>query len=553
MSTCYEKLLRGVNRKGFVVYFNHKIPMRRFLQDIENLACAFGSLHLNKGDVVTLYLPSCLQSLAAFYACSKLGLVANIVHPQVPLDLLRKNLCEVCSKALFFYDGLIRDERPLAGLSQILVRCSVADYVSFRKPAFAFYSRFLRRNLRGRKNVHTYRQICSQKGETDVVGRGSDVVCYMHSGGTSGEPKIVALTNDAFNSTCDSMQKMYRPQVSEGDFNLATLPIFHAYGLCAAMHTPLCLGCSIILVPRFRPKIVKNYFRHFKITIWSVVPAMIKKMDSADCLDGKWLRNLDVIWCGGDVLDESLVERTNKILSKYTRRARLMRGYGLTETCGVCAVNSFFFYKEGSCGKPMPDCFVQILDDDNTSLASGALGEIAVSAGGNMTGYLSEEMPQTSAANKFCDDIPAKNNLLSVPVGFSRDCFVELQGKSWVKTGDIGYVDDDGFLFVVDRKKRSFKIAAVNVFPAQIEACVKTLPFVDEACAVGVKVNGKQFVKVFVTLKSSVTSDEVTRRVIEICNQNLIRYSVPYFVEVLPQMPRTPFGKIDYKALESRA
>lgn len=518
LETCYETLLNSADKQGFVVYYGQKIPMQKFLRDIEGFAASLAALQLNKGDVVTVYLPTCPQSLAAFYACSKLGLVANFVHPLIPLRLLKQNLQKVRSKVLMFYDALLRDEKPLQQLDQILVRCSVADYVGALKPFFALYAAA---GAKRQKRLLTYSQMRKNTATTAVLGKGADVVCYMHSGGTSGEPKIVKLSNNAFNGTAQAMKQMYRPRVQKGEYNLATLPIFHAYGLCAAMHTPLCIGCSLILVPKFQPKTVKNYFAKYNVTIWSVVPAMLLKMEKAKCLDGKNLKNLDVIWCGGDVLDEKTVEKTDSLLSKYCKRAQLMRGYGLTEVCGVCAVNNFNHYQKGSCGQPMPTCFAQIWDDDGNVLPAGEIGEIAIYSPGNMDGYLE-----------------------------GQDCLVEKQGKRWVTTGDLGYLDEEGFLFVVDRKKRSLKIAAVNVFPSQVENCVKQLPFVEEACAVGVKVDGKQFVKVYVTLATPTDSQTVKDSVVKICQDNLIPYSVPQFVEVLSAMPRTPMGKIDFKSLE---
>ena len=131
------------------------------------------------------------------------------------------------------------------------------------------------------------------------------------------------------------------------------------------------------------------------------------------------------------------------------------------------------------------------------------------------------------------------------------DSLVEKKHRLWVKTGDLGYLND-GYLHVIDRKKRSLKIAAVNVFPSQIEACVSKLEFVSEVCAVGVKVNGKQFVKVFVTLTRTIDAESVKQEVVNICKANLMPYAVPYFVEVIDAMPRTPLGKINYKELENR-
>lgn len=515
--TCYELLIENANKKGVIVYYGHKVPIARFLQDVEDLAAGFSAQNLRKGDVVTLYLPTCPQSLAAFYACSKLGLVANVVHPLVPFKLLKENLQKVRSKALLFYDALVSDERPLEQLGQILVRCSIADYVRLRKPVFALYAKATSKRV---KSALTYAKLL-QRRQTRVEGCGDDLVCYMHSGGTSGNPKIVKLTNFAINQTALGIKTMYHPTVDENCFNLVTLPVFHAYGLCAGIHAPLIIGYSLVLIPKFKPKTVFAALKRHNVTCWSVVPAMLKKMLKAKCFDNKKaLESLDVIWCGGDVLDESLVQEVNGILKKYCKRAELMRGYGLTEVCGVCVVNNFDDYKAGSCGKPMATCKAQIWAEDCTILPPNQPGEIVVCAQGNMQGYLEGD-----------------------------DCFAEKDGERWVLTGDVGYLDEDGFLYVVDRKKRSIKIAAVNVFPAQIEKCVKKLNFVDEACAVGVTVDDKPFVKVFVTLKNPLDEDFVQRAVIQVCTANLIRYSVPRFVEVLEEMPRTPLGKVDYKKL----
>lgn len=519
-NTSYEMLMQNASRNGNIVYYGHKIPLSKFLDDVERFATGLSKLNLAKGDVVTVYLPSCPQGLVAFYACSKLGLVANIVHPLIPLKLLKENLAKVNSKVLMFYDALVRDENALAELGQTLVRCSIADYVTVRKPIFALYAKAIGKRL---PHVLTYKAMCKRLQQTDVSGSEEDVVCYMHSGGTSGNPKIVMLTNRSFNQTALGMKLMYHPTSNASFYNLATLPIFHAYGLCAAVHAPLVLGYSLILVPKFDVKQVGLYLKRYKVTCWSVVPAMLKKMLKARRLDNKGLKDLDVIWCGGDVLDESMVEEVDAILRKYCSRAQLMRGYGLTEVCGVCVVNNYDFYRKNSCGKAMPTCKAEIWSDNGDVLPPNTAGEIAICSQGNMRGYLE-----------------------------GGDCIVERNGERWVLSGDIGYLDEEGFLYVVDRKKRTLKIAAVNVFPAQIENCVKTLDFIDEACAVGYKQNDKQFVKVYVTLKTPIPQEEAANAVRAVCIANLIKYSVPSEVEVLDCMPRTPLGKVDYKSLENR-
>lgn len=517
--TCYELMKKRVNPKACIVYYGHKIPMTVFLRDLDGLAAGLLGLGLKRGDVVTIYLPTCPQSLAAFYACSKLGIAANIVHPLIPLKLLKENLKKVNSKALLFYDALVKDEKQLLELDQKLVRCSIADYVVARKPIYSLYAKAIGKRL---KNISTYKKLCKCEPQSEVFGAAEDTVCFMHSGGTSGKPKIVKLSNYAVNQTAIGLQKMYHPTADETQFNLVTLPIFHAYGLCAGIHAPLIIGYSEVIVPQFSVKKVFAVLKKYNITVWSIVPAMVKKMLDGNRFDNKKaLSSLDVIWCGGDTLDESLVEKVNGILKKYCPRAKLMRGYGLTEVCGVCIVNSYERFRKDSCGVPMSTAEVAVWNDDDKPVPIGELGEIVISSDGNMQGYVEGE-----------------------------NCFAEYDGKQWVKTGDIGYLDADGFVYVVDRKKRSLKIAAVNVFPSQVESCVKKLDFIDDACTVGVKVQGKQFVKVFVTLKEPKNAADVEVAVKQVCSENLIRYSVPRFVEVLEKMPRTPLGKVDYKCLQ---
>lgn len=518
MNTCYEVMLDRCRKDGRIVYYDHAIPMPRFIRDVDALSRGLINLGLKKGDVITVYLPTCPQSVAAFYACSKLGVIASFVHPLTPVDELEKYVAQTQSKAVLFYDALVKDERPLAKLNVTLVRSSIADYVTFRKPVYALYAKAVGKRVKG---VYTYKQLIKDTAETPITGDEHDVVCYMHSGGTSGNPKIVKISNYAFNETAATIVKMYNPSNDQDNFYLTTLPVFHAYGLCNSVHTGFVAGFNLALIPQYDVNVVKRYFDKYNVTAWAVVPAMITKLLRANALDHKRFGKLDVIWCGGDVLPESMVEQVDGILAKYSKRpARIMRGYGLTETCGVCAVNNYDYYAPNSCGKPIDGCKIRIFGDDGSVLPPNAVGEIALTASGVMSGYL-------GGGEEWTDD-------------------------GYLKTGDMGYLDENGFLYVVDRKKRMVKIAAVNVFPAEVEECICRLPFVSESCVVGKVVGGKQYLKAYVTLREPVDTRTAADRIIKWCGDNLIRYSVPTFVDVVDAMPRTMLAKIDYKELENR-
>ncbi len=515
--TCYQILCRNANKNGDIVFFGRKTKISAFIQDVDLFANGLKALGLAKGDVVTVYLPTCPQSLVAFYACSKLGMIANFVHPVTPLDKLEQNLQKTQSKALLFYDALVNDERKLANFGQLLVRCSIADYVVWRKPSFALYSALTTKRMFG---VFKYKQLLVG-GTTETEVDDNALLCYMHSGGTSGEAKIVKLTNKALNDTAKCIELMYHPNPTIDCYSLVTLPIFHAYGLCAGVHTPLILGYSAILVPRFDCKIVHRYVKKHNVTLWAVVPAMLKKMQRQKLLDKPCIKKLDVIWCGGDFLEESLVEEVDNLLAKNGSTGKLMRGYGLTETCGVCVVNNYDFYKKGSCGRPMPNCAVKIADENGNELPSGQKGEIILYSPGAMSGYLD---------GSHC-----------------------LTADGGIKTGDVGYLDEQGFLYVVDRKKRSLKIAAVNVFPAEIESCIKQLPYVSDCCVVPHKVKDKTFLKAFVVISENAPQKHLERDIIDYCKSKLMRYSVPASVQVLDKLPLTNMAKVDYLALQKLA
>ena len=140
--TCYEMLINNCDlKKGSILFNRHKISMNKFLKDIEEFAISLVELGFKKGDVLTIYLPTCPQALVGFYVCSKLGVIANIVHPLLPLDKLKENLLQTKSKGLMFYDILIKDHKELVGLNQILISCSIANYVFFRKGLYYLYTK----------------------------------------------------------------------------------------------------------------------------------------------------------------------------------------------------------------------------------------------------------------------------------------------------------------------------------------------------------------------------------------------------------------------------
>ncbi len=524
--TCYEMLQATCDKSASIYFEEHKLSMNRFLKHIDEFAISLVELGFKKGEVLTIYLPTCPQALVAFYACSKLGVIANIVHPLIPLEQLKENLKTTNSKGLMFYDILIKNHNKLNDCGQIQIKCSIADYVFFRKPVFRLYIKL--KSITDSKQCLKYSDLVnfSKKHKSSIPqisyeATANDIVCTMHSGGTSGVPKIVELNNVAFNNLSVSLEKMYTRKNREHEYCLVALPIFHAYGLGVSVHTGITNGYGLILMPKFNPKGINANIKKHNVTMFAGVPIMFKKMMEQRNFYGKHLQKLRDLWCGGDVLTESFIEHFDTVLSKYKCPARLMRGYGLTEVASVCAVNTFENYKKNSCGKPIPGTQIEIWDEDEKRLKPNEIGEIAINSSSAMVSYIDN----TGCVNK--------------------------DGVKWIKTGDIGYMDKDGFLYVLDRKKRTIKINAINIFPTEIENLVKTINYIDEVCAIPYHYNRKSYIRLFITKKqTTINDDKIKKEITSLCTKKLIKYAVPREIRIIDEMPYTKLGKVDYKTLE---
>lgn len=519
--TCYEKLVKSVNTEKSVLVSNyHSMRMSSFLRAIDSFSSALKKLGFNKDDILTLYLPTCYQSLIAFYACSKIGVIASFVHPLTPVNKLKQNLLATKSKGLLYYDALIKNARCFDDTNQIMIRCSVADYVLFRKPAFAFYSVLV--SKKG-KNDLKFKKLINKNKENlcDITGRGEDTVCVMHSGGTSGTPKLVRLSNNAINGVALALDNFATADIGH-EYALVALPVFHAYGLAAAVHTCLVKNFNLLLQPSFNAKKLNRLIKQYNVTMFIGVPTMYKKMFESSNFEGPHLKKLKHLWCGGDSISSAFVECFNTVLIQNGSSAQLMPGYGLTEACGVVTANTEANYNKKSCGKAIPNTTIEIWDDNEKPVPAKTIGEIAISSPCIMKGYIGEESGVTH-----------KN------------------GEEWIKTGDMGYIDDDGFIFIVDRKKRAIKINSINIFPSEIENLVLKKEYVDEVVAISYRDRQRILFKLVIKLHDGVTpSEKLAEDIKNYCRENLIKYAVPKEVKFVAMIPKTNLGKIDYRQAE---
>lgn len=517
--------------KDFGVYdvaesFGNLISRKKFMRDIEAIAGYLHSKNIKKGDVITIFLPNTVQSFAAFYAANRIGAIANIVHPLTPPDVLEDILKTTHSKAIFIFDILMdKYVSMLRRRNKLVVVCSPSDYApTLVRPALKVFSKVKVKENAPSSNRASYHTICHLNNIAPrLENNGDDIAVYLHGGGTTGKSKTIQLTSKNLNELSYKLSFFDSPHAPGAECSLAVLPLFHAFGLGVVMHFSMCAGFTCIPMTSFSPEKANRLIKKYNITYIVGVPNMFKKMYEASNFEGEHLSKLRLLWAGGDIISDTFLNAFNSKLEKYHAKGKLYRGYGLTEVSSVCTANIKGSYKENSIGKPLDGVTVEIWDEKKKKLPPNTIGEIVVHGSTVMQGYFNSE---------------------------DSGVYEDRKGRRWVLSGDLGYMDEDGFVFFTGRKKRMIVISGYNVYPNDIEQEVLKLDYISEACAVQGYVETKPVIKLFVSLSQPTDNpDEVAKAIKEYCDNKLERFSRPSFVTILDSLPKTKMAKIDFMKL----
>lgn len=517
-------------------YFGNKIVYKDFLKSVDMVSKAFLSYGIKKGSVVTLLLPNVPEVLYTLYGLNRIGAVANMVHPMSSLEEIKYSLVSTKSCYLvtldMFYEKLVPIFNDALVKKTIFV--SVGDSMNFIMRSgyklknigkYKRYSRFDKKFISYRKFM---RLGARYDGKINFrYGKDTPAV-ILHSGGTSGTPKNVVLQNRAF-ILASKQQKIALKRLSVGDSCLAIMPNFHGFGLSVLMHTPLSLGCYSILVPKFDSKKFDTLFKKTKPTCVLGVPTLFEALISYKNEDDLDLSFLKYVISGGDMLSKSLEDRVNMYLSEHNSSAVITQGYGLSEALAAVCLARDDINKNGSVGIPMPGNYIKIINPaTRDTVAYNEVGEIVVNSKGLMMGYLNNESET--------------NTVLQI----------HKDGHVWLHTGDIGYMDTDGFVFCTGRIKRMIISSGYNIYPSHIEEVIESHPAVLQCSVVGVKHPYKQEVpKAFIVLKDGFHGVMIKSDIKKFCQKNLAKYMVPYEFVYRKKLPKTKLGKIDFKTLES--
>ena len=517
--------------KDFGVYdvaesFGNLISRKKFMNDVESVAGYLDSKGIGKGDVITVFMPNIVQCFAAFYAINRIGAIANIVHPLTPADAFEEIIKKTHSKAIFVFDMIMEPYVDiLRRLNRLVIVCSASDYApKLTRPALKVVEKVKVKSKAPSSNTARYHTISNLSYRAPKIeGNGDDVAVYLHGGGTTGKSKTIQLTNANLNALAYKLSFLDEPHAPGEEFSLIVLPLFHAFGLGVALHFSMCAGFTCIGMPTFSADKANKYIKKYNVTYIVGVPAMYKKMYEASNFDGEHLKRLRLLWAGGDIVSDTFMHAFNSKLAKWGAKGRLYRGYGLTEVSSVCTANVRGANKENSIGKPLDGLEIEIWDEKKKKLPPNTIGEIAITGSTVMKGYFGSD-----------DD----------------GVYVDKKGKRWVLSGDLGYVDEEGYFFFTGRKKRMIIISGYNVYPNDIEQEVLKLDYINEACAVQGYIDSKPVIKLFVSLTQPTNHPEETCKYIkEYCDSKLEKFSRPTTVTILDALPKTKMAKIDFMKL----
>jgi len=533
----YERLLETINKRPNAIaydFVNISATYAELGAEIDKLADVLWAMGVRPGDVMTISMPTTPQGVECIYALNKIGAIASMIHPLSPPPQIEMYLNLSKSKwamtADMFYDSF----KPILANTSVekLLLTRIPDKIKGILKILFWLAKGRKIKVPPDPKVVWWSDLLAAKGlpkaEKPTINT-NDLAIILYSGGTTGTPKGIMLSNR--NIIAEGMQVAHWAGMDTRDSILAILPIFHGFGLGVCVNAALMGGGKTILVPTFTPETVAKLVNQKRPSFLIGVPTLFQALATNLMFQKTDLSCLKATFSGADTLPRTVKEQFEATVQNAGGKVVLREGYGLTEAVTAIMALPLQEYREGSIGIPFPDMLVKIVQDDNTEEAAvGEEGEICVSGPDVMLGYLDNPEATAEVIKQHGD------------------------GLTWLHTGDIGTMDEDGFFYFKLRKKRMIKSSGINVYPSHVESIMQQHPAVKNACVIGVP-DPQQVsrVKAFVVLKDkSKANPETAKEIISYCRENLLRWECPRDIEFRDDLPKTLIGKIAYKELENQ-
>ena len=516
-------------------FYGYTCTYRDLYEKIRECAKSLRTLGVKKGDKVTICMPNTPSAVIMFYAINMVGGIASMVHPLSAENEIEEYLNQSESTVLFVLDlcySKIRNIVDTTKVKKVIVTSVSDDLKNIKKLVYKYNSRGKVPNIELNDDIMTWKEFLNYgydyQGEVICIQKADDPAVILYSGGTSGSPKGILLSNKNFNALAYQAHKMVEP-AEHGKSLLAILPIFHGFGLGVCIHTPLCCGMKVILVPDFSPKKYISLIKKNKPNVVCAVPSLHEMFVKDTSIGKNDLACLEAVISGGDYMSDVLKQKIDASLKEHGSNAEVRIGYGLTEASAATCLTPTGKYKSGSIGIPFPDTDYKIVAvGTHDELPYNEDGEICISGPTVMQGYINNEAETLQTLRVHSD------------------------GKTWLHTGDIGYMDEDGYVYYRQRLKRMIVSNGYNLYPSHIENVINSYPDVLTSTVIGIPHPQKiQVAKAFIVLNEGVEpTKEVMKKIKQHCEINLAKYSLPAEYEFRDSFPKTLVGKVAYRKLE---
>ena len=534
----YEQIKRTCLRypnSVAIEYLSNKIKYKKFLKKIDRCAISFKYNGVKKGDIISICLPNVPEALICLYALNKIGAIGNMIHPLSAEEEIKESLISTKSKYLVMIDMFYSKVKNIISSTNVKKVIFVSASNSMK-----FYMKLPYKIMNIKKYEHYHLNklytnwflfnlkslFVNKKNIKFKKYTKNTPAVILHSGGTSGKPKNVVIQNRAF-LLLTEQDKVIVKNMNVGEGCLAIMPNFHGFGLAVSMHVQIACGYKCILVPTFDPKKFDVLLNKTKPSIIFGVPTLFEALINSRNVKNLDLSNLKYVISGGDTLPKTLEDDVNRYLIKHNADTIITQGYGLTEALSAICLGTKKINKSGSIGIPMPGNYIKIINPATRERCKyNEVGEICIHNKALMLGYLNNET-ETNEALQMHDD-----------------------GHIWLHTGDLGYMDEDGFTFYKGRSKRMIICSGYNVYPSHIESVIESHPAVLQCSVVGMPHPYKKEVpKAFIVLKSGFHGLFIKSEIKEFCKKNLEHHMVPYKFIYRKSLPKTKIGKVDFRKL----
>ena len=516
-------------------YYGNNVTYRAFYEEIRICARALKAQGIKENDKVAICMPNTPSAITMFYAINYIGAIATMIHPLSAENEIELYLNQSNSTSLFVLDLVYEKVRNILDNTKIkkVIVGSISDNLKIiKKFLYKYKSRGTRPKIESTDDIMTYKEFLSYRydfeGEIMALRNPEDPAVIIYSGGTSGSPKGILLSNLNFNALALQSYLMCDP-AKEGDSVLAILPIFHGFGLGVCIHAPLCFGLKLILVPDFSPKKIVKVVKKHKPNFLCAVPSLFETLAKSSTFHKNDLACIKCAICGGDFMSSSLKKLVDECLKEHGSEAEVRIGYGLSEASAATCLTPSGGYRDGSIGIPFPDTYYKIVRIGTHEQCDPMEdGEICISGPTVMLGYVNNE-EETAQTLRMHDD-----------------------KRIWLHTGDIGCMDEDGYVYFKQRLKRVIISNGYNVYPSYIEEVINSHPSVLTSTVIGIPHPKKvQVAKAYIVLKDGIKpSKEVLKDIKKHLELNLSSYSLPSEYEFKESLPKTLVGKVAYTKLE---